>query len=309
MNIGEMHIMFRQYAQQMGMQNVRAILPEQIDLLLNTSIVDTTNMLVRSAIGVANDRIVTDSSKLLQINSLSPLYKVVNIPFNRTKQDNDNIIPDPSGPPFPDGYLAKSPFVLDVARSSLGRLTTVQNSGCFKIPEYMYIVDFSIEYAKATKGYDEVGSGDNITIDGTNRFISTLYPVRLIHDSYLADVLNDFTTKNRLRSPIIVVHDDVFDLYIEKFTKSAENGFLLKHNLIPLNLRFSYIKHPRKVQYNEDLNVDNIDCDLPENLHVDIVKHAVDLYRVTISNSTFEQQNAQGTQQENGGSSNPTQRQ
>mgnify|MGYP006955536998 CR=1 FL=1 len=29
-----MHVMFRQYAQQMGMQNVRAILPEQIDLLI-----------------------------------------------------------------------------------------------------------------------------------------------------------------------------------------------------------------------------------------------------------------------------------
>ena len=34
MNITDMHIMFRQLAQQMGMQNVRAILPEQIDLLL-----------------------------------------------------------------------------------------------------------------------------------------------------------------------------------------------------------------------------------------------------------------------------------
>ena len=32
MTIAEMHVWFRQYAQQMGMQNVRAILPEQIDL-------------------------------------------------------------------------------------------------------------------------------------------------------------------------------------------------------------------------------------------------------------------------------------
>ena len=43
MNIADMHIMFRQLAQQMGMQNVRAILPEQIDLLLNTAIIDVVN--------------------------------------------------------------------------------------------------------------------------------------------------------------------------------------------------------------------------------------------------------------------------
>ena len=35
MTIADMHINFRQYAQQMGMQNVRAILPEQIDILIN----------------------------------------------------------------------------------------------------------------------------------------------------------------------------------------------------------------------------------------------------------------------------------
>ena len=40
MTTPEMHVMFRQYAQQMGMQNTRAILPEQIDLLLNTSQMD-----------------------------------------------------------------------------------------------------------------------------------------------------------------------------------------------------------------------------------------------------------------------------
>lgn len=41
-----MHRMFRQYAQQMGMQNTRAILPEQIDLLINNSISDTINQVI-----------------------------------------------------------------------------------------------------------------------------------------------------------------------------------------------------------------------------------------------------------------------
>ena len=46
MDISEMHKMFRQYAQQMGMQNVRAILPEQIDLFINNSISDTINQVI-----------------------------------------------------------------------------------------------------------------------------------------------------------------------------------------------------------------------------------------------------------------------
>ena len=82
MNIGEMHVWFRQYAQQMGMQNVRAILPEQIDILINTSITDTVNQIIRENVGVTNDRIITDNSKIGQINALKSLYKVQELTFD-----------------------------------------------------------------------------------------------------------------------------------------------------------------------------------------------------------------------------------
>ena len=75
MNIADMHIMFRQLAQQMGMQNVRAILPEQIDLLLNTAIIDVVNEIIKRNIASTNDRVITDNSKIGQINALSTLYK------------------------------------------------------------------------------------------------------------------------------------------------------------------------------------------------------------------------------------------
>ena len=74
MTIREMHVMFRQYAQQMGMQNVRAILPEQIDLLINNSISDVINQVITQNIGTTNDRVLTDNSKLNQINALRSLY-------------------------------------------------------------------------------------------------------------------------------------------------------------------------------------------------------------------------------------------
>ena len=79
MDLTQMHVMFRQFAQQMGMQNVRAILPEQIDLLINTSISDSVNRIIQTNIGVTNDRVVTDNSKVGQVNSLRTLYKATNV--------------------------------------------------------------------------------------------------------------------------------------------------------------------------------------------------------------------------------------
>ena len=70
MNIAEMHVWFRQYAQQMGMQNVRAILPEQIDNLINTSIKDTIDEVVNRNVGTTNDRVITDNAKLANINDM-----------------------------------------------------------------------------------------------------------------------------------------------------------------------------------------------------------------------------------------------
>jgi hypothetical protein len=86
MTISEMHVWFRQYAQQMGMQNVRAILPEQIDNLINTSTRDTIDEVVRSNVGTTSDRIITDNAKLANINALRTLYKVKTIYVSDVKK-------------------------------------------------------------------------------------------------------------------------------------------------------------------------------------------------------------------------------
>src|SRR5574344_3149061 len=76
MTISEMHVWFRQYAQQMGMQNVRAILPEQIDNLINTAIKDTVDEVINKSVGTTNDRVITDNAKLANVNALRTLYRV-----------------------------------------------------------------------------------------------------------------------------------------------------------------------------------------------------------------------------------------
>ena len=75
MDINQMHIVFRQLAQQMGMQNVRAILPAQIDVLLNTAISDIVNQLVRENVGLSNNDGHTDMFKIGQTDALRTLQK------------------------------------------------------------------------------------------------------------------------------------------------------------------------------------------------------------------------------------------
>ena len=410
MNISEMHVWFRQYAQQMGMQNVRAILPEQIDLLINTSITDIVTQQIKENIGLTNDRVVTDNSKLGQINAFRTLYKVVFIDMS----------------PVAGTRSETRAFNFSAADRMTGRMTTDFNKidNTSLIPNYMFLVDFSLNYKKVVGKFGYVGK-NNVSIkgsysvltpegaiQGTTQYLTTIsdtskpvtvetyvtdledyvklnfkiedtkvaepklvcttegyegrylgiegtnsdnsqyggkhyvltrtftdgdtqynngviynplvlhissrytdyiqptfdsdgletnfFPVRIIDDAFLADTINDFVLKNRLRSPIIVTYNNnnnnnTFDLYIDKFHKViAENGsvrYVLENDLVPYKLRMAYIAKPATVKYAEDIDGENVDCDLPEYMHVDILKHAVDLYRVAVSGSMLAAQN------------------
>ena len=182
MDIADMHINFRQYAQQMGMQNVRAILPEQIDIVINTSIMDTVNQLIRENIGVTNDRQVTDNSKIGQINALRTLYKVEEVTIT-----------------------IGTNFTYDSTRRLSGLIkhvgTNEANVSDTVFGKPMFLVDISINYTNSTDG-----------------IVTNWYPVRIIDDVYLSDTLNDFVLKNRWRSPIATVYKNfTTELYIDKF--------------------------------------------------------------------------------------------
>lgn len=256
MTISEMHVWFRQYAQQMGMQNIRAILPEQIDTLINTSISDIINQIIAQNIAVTNDRVITDDSKLNQINALSTLYKVA------------HIYADPGKSVTPNAPFSEDPDSITYKISA--KLSSFKDDDN-KDLTYLYLVDLSLRY--------------NVTDKYTNYF-----PVRLIDDVFLADTLNDFILKPKLRSPIAVIYNGSLDIYIT----DSVNG-VLPDGIIPDTLRLSYIAKPAKVQYKSDLGGTDVDCDLPEYLHVDILKRAVDLYRISISGNLHSTQQASNT--------------
>lgn len=398
MNLSEMHTMFRQFVQQMGLQLTRAILPEQIDLVLNTSITDVTNNIIRENIGLTNDRVITDNSKISQVNALRSLYKIkeinlipttniVRVVFAGVKDyDSGKItISNTSSSLNPEpiekigeiggsigGSITNGTVLLDINfdtvygtndDSLINVLKTYYNDNVIKVrvlketnltieietassyssvegsaiidtedstktitgtvtyskaKRYinsfkkhnayngkiesinlsihpMFFVDFSLNYKEVTKGFNSKAEGYEYDLD--NSFETNIYPVRLIDDAYLADVLNDFILKPRFRSPIIVNHDNLFDLYIERFNSSSI-GYTLKNKFLPYILRVSYIDKPCKVEYREDRDEPNINCDLPDYLHVDIVKHAVDLWRIAVNGSLHSSQQQEQVQQQ-----------
>lgn len=290
MTTPQMHVWFRQYAQQMGIQNVRAILPEQIDLVINTSIMDTVNRIVQENIALTNDRVITDNSKLGQINALRTLYRTATIQFDKVK----------NGVTFPKPNALVGKLIIKISDGTTGEQL---------IPGLMFIDDFSLSYKQANPNEGlHVGDRPFSEYAKENNFETLPYPVRLIENRYLADTLNDFVLKPTLRSPIIVLHkkDDYtsYDLYIDKFVKTLDSQgqeiYTLKHGLLPYEFTINYVAKPREVVYNEDMPTNSVDSDMPEYMHVEILKHAVDLWRISVAGSlqsTQAQQQAQ--QQEN----------
>lgn len=266
MDISEMHKMFRQYAQQMGMQNVRAILPEQIDLLINNSISDTINQVITQNIGITNDRVISDASKLNQINALKSLYKVwkgsISEATVKGKEKTNYIIS----------------FQLPLINFKTTGSYTDDNDSSTAI-NFLYAVDLSINYKKTD-------------------FVTNVFPVRIVDDQFVADVVNDFVLAPKMRSPVASIHDNLIELYIDKSDAKPKDGQAFTFRGVSINeLRFSYIAKPAIVRFAEDVDGTNVDCDLPEYMHVDIVKHAVELYQLAKSGSLAAAQQAQQNQQ------------
>lgn len=278
MNIADMHIMFRQLAQQMGMQNVRAILPEQIDLLLNTAIIDVVNEIIKRNIASTNDRVITDNSKIGQINALSTLYKNAEVQIYKY---NGNEFTLNSGVNAIQTVMTTG-FEFDI---TCNHKPQVEKTA---IPsDYMYICDFNINYYTSSSV-------------GNTRIKTDWFPVRIIDDIYVADALNDFILAPSFRSPIahIVNREEGHIRIMIYIDRKKNNQSNIPNGVMPSNLRVSYIAKPATVKYAEDVGSINVNCNLPEYLHGDIVKRAVDLYHASISGSLLSAQAQERAQQQ-----------
>ena len=95
MTIEEMHVTFRELAQQMGMQTVRAILAEDIDICLNAAIVEKTKEIINTTIGPLpyNDKVSRQNVALSPINALRSLYRTASIEGNTLTGTGNEVSP------------------------------------------------------------------------------------------------------------------------------------------------------------------------------------------------------------------------
>ena len=173
-----------------------------------------------------------------------------------------------------------------------------------------YCVTLDDKYDNINEVVNEVLSAEEINIERTVKkknkivndqsFTTNIFPIRLVDDQYLADVVNDFVMAPSLRSPVATIHDNNIELYIDKpdaNTKSTPAAYKFGGGLEVNEIRLSYIGKPGIVKFNEDIGGTDVDCELPESMHVDIVNHAVDLYRTSLNCGIVGAQGAQQQQQ------------
>ena len=138
-----------------------------------------------------------------------------------------------------------------------------------------------------------------------NATFTRWFPIRIIDDAFLSDVLNDWVLSPRMRTPVMVVYavdndneKSTFEIYVGENDGSGISTVAASKYVG--QIRCSYIKKPAEVRYLSDIGGTNVNSDLPEQLQIPMLKHAVDLYRASIQGSLFaNQQNGQEQQREN----------
>lgn len=216
MNITEMHVAFNTYAQQMGMQQVKKALPNQIDILLNDQILNTVGQVLGTCISVGSAEVIDKSKiQLSNINSLPTLLT--------TKVESVGI---------------------DNSFGGVSYDITYDN-------EVLMFIGVDVKYED----------------DG---FIRSC---RIIDFDKFAEVQADPLRTYSKRFPIAV-----FDKTSDYRTINIYCG---ESNVSNVCVR--YIKYPNVVKRDVSDSENNIDCDLPEKYHYDIVKGAASTYMGVVS--------------------------
>lgn len=210
MNIEEMHKLFRSLGQQMGMQQIRAVLPSTIDMFLNTIInYKVRSLLFRNTNVDFESRIIVRREEIVPINAFRTLY---------------------------------TEYKESVASGTIISMPA----------DTMVLLGVAIQYAA----------------NGTR------YGCRLIDNVELENTLNDYCNGPYKEHPIANLYTNKVRLYFGDYTPSNYDAFV------------KYIKYPNKVYLDENNPTNNVDCDLPEYLHTEIVDDAVKKFFESIGYTT-----------------------
>lgn len=306
MNIQQMHTAFRTMGQQAGLQLVRGILPEAIDVYLNDTIYEMTRQeLLAGAKVVFQDNVNLQTTALGPINILRSLYRTKEIcltPSKDTIKNNegkDNYTDTVSKIILPwiksynpdlgyyEIYLPTSRYGIDPING--GKLNNKPYDGIYKLYSTylagdtnfktygidinpMMYVGCSLQYNK--ESIEKVGG-----FNGTNRTLGAKglgdhVGCRLIGGDTLETTFRDYCNAASVENPVVsLMSDGIGREYVEVYTNTKD--------LVVKTLIIKYIKTPDSVHFDVDLSK-CVDCDLPDYIHFEIVRRAVGKFFATL---------------------------
>lgn len=267
-----MHNAFRTIGQQMGLQLVRGILPESIDVFLNNVIIEKTQVeLLQGVRTVMQDSVNTQASTMSPINTFRTLYRTARLSINHDSSAGGD-------------FQNKLSYYSENNGFHIVAIPTVNNANFYLDSDDEYYIN-PMMYLGFSVEYDEYHRGNSTAC-------------RLIGSDVLETTLRDYCNGASKDSPIAVLNSiPVIDSSLKEDSASICNeqveiytntkGCKIKY------LNIKYIKTPNVVKW--DMDVDKcVNCDLPEYTHFDIVEKAVLKFYAAIGATS----NAQNTQQQ-----------
>lgn len=254
MNIQEMHNTFRTLGQKVGLQQVRAILPESIDVYLNDSIIEVTQLeLINSINSYANQTGAIKAPTMSLLNTFANLFKSVIYELNvHSIGDNKKV-----------NYYNHLNGFCEINIPTKNSNLTLTDGEYYINPLY---------YTGIEIGYD--------INDKYN-----LVKCRITSPDKINDLRNDWCNKITKQYPVVcILSQPIITDNIEQFgdnPKQQINIYTDTKDCIIRNINIQYIKYPNIVKFNDDLSK-CINCDLSDSIHYKIVENAVNKFKQSI---------------------------
>lgn len=254
MNIQEMHNTFRTLGQQTGLQLVRGILPESIDVYINEVITEKVQQEILAGVRTTlQDSVNTQASTMQPINTFRNLYRSARYSINANDVGPTNKV---------SFYNAKNGYHIINIPTIDSNITLDGDE--YKIQPMMFL-GFSVEYENTLRG--------------------NAVACRLIGSDVLETTLRDYCNGASKDSPIVCLSSiPIIDDGIEKTgVVSCEQLeiFTNNNNNSVKFLNIKYIKTPNVVKYDIETSK-CVDCDLPTYTHFEIVERAVGKFFVSV---------------------------
>lgn len=275
MNIQQMHESFRVIGQQMGMQLVRGILPESIDVYLNNVIVEKTQIdLLNNVKTVLQDNVNMQGSTMSPINLFRSLYRntrykiqytdsersVIENAYNAANNTNQGYLlllcDDKKDFNVNNGY--HKIWLPTINYKNYRKLShLILGEGEYFINPMLYL-GFSVEY-------DDKSQGNSTAC-------------RLIGADTLETTFRDYCNGASKKEPIVtMVSNPILEGNVESGSGIANEYIELYTNTKDCRAKYlniKYIKTPNVVKWDTDI-AKCVNCDLPEYTHFEIVERAV----------------------------------